>query len=257
MRVGVIIPGGGMPLSSVVDVARSAELEGAHGVWVTEAWRSAFVPLTAIAAATSRITLGTYVINAYGHSPFITGMSAIDLDEASAGRLVLGIGERQSLHEPALPGHPHGAAADEDARVRRARAAVRARTPRRHRRVRGRDPLDDRVPPAGAAGAPLDPGLPRRHLPSHDPRRRVGRRRGRLRRPALGRLPRGRGEADRPRGRRRRREGSGRASLRRGHVPRGERGRRRRARRRPDRSLQPVRPEAAPALRLPPAAAGL
>ena len=92
MRVGVIIPGGGMPLSSVVDVARSAELEGAHGVWVTEAWRSAFVPLTAIAAATSRITLGTYVINAYGHSPFITGMSAVDLDEASGGRLVLGIG---------------------------------------------------------------------------------------------------------------------------------------------------------------------
>ena len=81
-----------MPLSAVVDVARSAELEGVHGVWVTEAWRSAFVPLTAIAAATERVTLGTYVINAYGHSPFITGMSAIDLDEASNGRLVLGIG---------------------------------------------------------------------------------------------------------------------------------------------------------------------
>ena len=48
MRVGVIIPGGGMPLSAIVDVAREAEAAGLHGVWVTEAWRSAFVPLTAI-----------------------------------------------------------------------------------------------------------------------------------------------------------------------------------------------------------------
>lgn len=92
MRIGVIIPGGGMPLSAIVDVGRAAELAGVHGVWVTEAWRSAFVPLTAIAAATDRVTLGTYVINAYGRTPFITAMSAIDLDEASSGRLVLGIG---------------------------------------------------------------------------------------------------------------------------------------------------------------------
>jgi 5,10-methylenetetrahydromethanopterin reductase len=92
MRVGVIIPGGGMPLHAIVDVARESEAAGLHGVWVTEAWRSAFVPLTAIALATERVTVGTYVLNAYGRTPFITAMSAVDLDEASNGRLVLGIG---------------------------------------------------------------------------------------------------------------------------------------------------------------------
>lgn len=60
MRIGIIIPGGGMPLAAVVGVAREAEAVGLDGVWVTEAWRSAFVPLTAIAVATERITDGTY-----------------------------------------------------------------------------------------------------------------------------------------------------------------------------------------------------
>src|SRR5581483_10236319 len=92
MRLGVIIPGGGMTIPEIVQVGRDAEAVGLDGVWVTEAWRSAFVPLTAIAAATSRIAVGTYVINAYGRTPFITAMSAVDLDEASGGRLVLGIG---------------------------------------------------------------------------------------------------------------------------------------------------------------------
>lgn len=92
MRIGVIIPGGGMPMAAIVDVAREAEAAGLDGVWVTEAWRSAFVPLTAIAAATERVTVGTYVINAYGRTPFIAAMSAVDLDEVSNGRLVLGVG---------------------------------------------------------------------------------------------------------------------------------------------------------------------
>ena len=48
--------------------------------------------LSAIAAATTRITLGPYILNAYGHSPFMAGLGAIDLDELSGGRLVLGVG---------------------------------------------------------------------------------------------------------------------------------------------------------------------
>jgi 5,10-methylenetetrahydromethanopterin reductase len=50
------------------------------------------VPLTALATTTQRIRLGSYVLNAYGRSPFITAMAAVDLDELSGGRLVLGVG---------------------------------------------------------------------------------------------------------------------------------------------------------------------
>src|SRR5262245_28133438 len=92
MRLGLIIPGGGMTLGEIAEIGREAESAGLDSVWVTEAWRSAFVPLTAVALATERITVGTYVVTAYGRTPFITAMSAIDVDEASNGRLILGIG---------------------------------------------------------------------------------------------------------------------------------------------------------------------
>lgn len=92
MRQGLLLVGGGVPLDQIVETARVAEAEGLDSVYCVEAYRSAFVPLAAIAAATTRISLGPYILNAYGHSPFTAGLSAVDLDELSGGRLVLGIG---------------------------------------------------------------------------------------------------------------------------------------------------------------------
>jgi alkanesulfonate monooxygenase SsuD/methylene tetrahydromethanopterin reductase-like flavin-dependent oxidoreductase (luciferase family) len=92
IRQSLLLIGGGVPVSQMVDTARAAEGEGLDGVYVVEAYRSGFVPLAAIAMATQRIAIGPYILNAYGRSPFLTGLSAIDLDELSGGRLVLGIG---------------------------------------------------------------------------------------------------------------------------------------------------------------------
>lgn len=92
IRKSLLLVGGGVPLSQMVETARAAEAEGLDGVYVVEAYRSGFVPLAAIAMATTRIAIGPYILNAYGRSPFLTGLSAIDLDELSGGRLVLGIG---------------------------------------------------------------------------------------------------------------------------------------------------------------------
>lgn len=92
MRHGLLFLGGGASLGQIVETAIAAEREGLDGVYCVEAYRSAFVPLAAIAAATTRITLGPYILNAYGRTPFIAGMSAIDLDDLSRGRLVLGVG---------------------------------------------------------------------------------------------------------------------------------------------------------------------
>jgi 5,10-methylenetetrahydromethanopterin reductase len=92
MRHGLLFIGGGVPLNQIVETAQAAESEGLDSIYCVEAYRSAFVPLAAIASATERVRIGPYILNAYGHSPYITGMSAIDLDELSGGRVVIGVG---------------------------------------------------------------------------------------------------------------------------------------------------------------------
>ena len=92
MRVGVVLPGGGMSIADGVALAQRAEQAGVSGVYVVEAWRSAFVALAAIAVATERVTIGPYVLNAYGRTPWIAGLSALDLDDLSGGRAAIGVG---------------------------------------------------------------------------------------------------------------------------------------------------------------------
>ncbi len=54
MKRGLIFPGGGMAQRDMMVVAKEAEAAGFDSLYVTEAWRSAFVPLTALALATGR-----------------------------------------------------------------------------------------------------------------------------------------------------------------------------------------------------------
>ena len=92
MRHGLIFSGGGTSMQQMVDLAVEAEQAGLDSIYLTEAWRSGFVGLAAIAAATERVEIGPYILNAYARSVWITAMSAVDLDELSGGRLVLGVG---------------------------------------------------------------------------------------------------------------------------------------------------------------------
>ncbi len=92
MRLGVLFVGAGQGVRAVVEGARAAEEAGFDAVHMVEGYRSGFVPLTAMALATKRVRVGTYILNAYGHSPLMTAMSAMDLDELCGGRLVLGVG---------------------------------------------------------------------------------------------------------------------------------------------------------------------
>lgn len=92
MGTGVILPGGGITMAELVGLGVRAERQGFDGVYVTEAWRSAFVPAAAIAGATERIEIGSYVANAYARTPFVAGMAAIDMNGVSGGRFVFGVG---------------------------------------------------------------------------------------------------------------------------------------------------------------------
>jgi probable F420-dependent oxidoreductase len=72
--------------------ARAAERAGIARLWAPELYRSATVPLAVAAAATERIELGTGIALAFTRSPMVLALEALDLDELSGGRLVLGLG---------------------------------------------------------------------------------------------------------------------------------------------------------------------
>lgn len=92
MNLGIIFTGGGMQMREMCVLAGAAEAAGFDVIAMAEAWRSGWVPLTAMAAATSTIRFMPYVLNAYGRSPLLAGMSAVDFNEFSGGRLTLGVG---------------------------------------------------------------------------------------------------------------------------------------------------------------------
>lgn len=91
MRLGLLL-GFEPTLADVVALARRGEEAGFGAMYTVEAGRSAFVTAAAVINATSRVQVGTYIVNAYAHDPWITAVSARDLDELSGGRFVLGIG---------------------------------------------------------------------------------------------------------------------------------------------------------------------
>ncbi len=76
-----------------VDFVVEAEHLGAHSVWFAEAWGSdAVSPLAYVAARTSKILLGTGIMQAGTRSPALVGMTAATLSALSGGRFLLGLG---------------------------------------------------------------------------------------------------------------------------------------------------------------------
>ncbi len=74
-------------------LAQEAERLGYDSVWTAEAYGSdAITPLAWIAAQTSRIKLGTGILQLSARTPACAAMTAMTLDHLSGGRLQIGIG---------------------------------------------------------------------------------------------------------------------------------------------------------------------
>lgn len=107
MRIGTILAGGsGMRISDATKIAARAEAANFDSVYFVEAWRSAPACLAALALATKRVTIGPYVLNAHARSPWLAGMTAIDLGELSGGRLLIGIGSGNKVTNERYQGIP-------------------------------------------------------------------------------------------------------------------------------------------------------
>jgi 5,10-methylenetetrahydromethanopterin reductase len=81
-----------LPAADYVPLARAAEAAGFDQFWLSNDLflRSAPVILSAIAAATERIEIGTCILNPYSVDPSEIAMMAATLDELSGGRFNLG-----------------------------------------------------------------------------------------------------------------------------------------------------------------------
>jgi F420-dependent oxidoreductase-like protein len=93
MRLGLILGYSGAEVKLDVALAQEAEALGYHSVWTAEAYGSdAVSPLAWLGALTSRIQLGTAVMQLPGRSPACTAMTAMTMDALSNGRFILGLG---------------------------------------------------------------------------------------------------------------------------------------------------------------------
>ena len=80
-------------LPGAAEFAVAAERIGVDSLWVPEVWGyDALTGLAYLAAKTSSIKLGTFVVQLGSRSPALLATSALSLQELSGGRFLLGVG---------------------------------------------------------------------------------------------------------------------------------------------------------------------
>ncbi len=110
-------------LPAVGEYCRRAENMGFGAVWSAETRHDPFLPLAVAAATTRRVGLGTAIAIAFARSPMILAHIAWDLQKASGGRFVLGLGSQVKAHNERRFSVPWSAPAP---RLREVVAALRA-----------------------------------------------------------------------------------------------------------------------------------
>ena len=95
-----------LPIDAARAYARRVDELGYGTLWVPETvGREPFTLLGLLAAETSEVRLGTSIVSIWGHDAQTTRMAAMTLQEATAGRFVLGLGVSHHHLAEKLRGH--------------------------------------------------------------------------------------------------------------------------------------------------------
>jgi alkanesulfonate monooxygenase SsuD/methylene tetrahydromethanopterin reductase-like flavin-dependent oxidoreductase (luciferase family) len=82
------------PAASLGRTAARFESTGVDRLWTGDYFQSGLVRAAIIAAATTRVAVGTHVLQAFARSPLATALAAQELQSLSGGRYVLGLGSQ-------------------------------------------------------------------------------------------------------------------------------------------------------------------
>ena len=93
MKLGLTAAGMGAAINIDIELIQEAEKLGYDSVWTAEAWGAdAITPLAWIAAQTSKIRLGTGIMQMPARTPAMCAMQAMTVDQLSGGRMIVGLG---------------------------------------------------------------------------------------------------------------------------------------------------------------------
>src|SRR5437870_13113751 len=109
MRFGINVGYSGARMSLNMELIREADRLGFHSVWTAEAYGSdAVTPLAFIAGQTTRLHLGSGIMQMPARPPAMTAMTAATLDQLSGGRMLLGLGLSGPQVVEGWHGQPYG-----------------------------------------------------------------------------------------------------------------------------------------------------
>ena len=109
MKLGLMLGYSGAKLDIPLERVKLAERLGFDSVWTAEAYgNDAVVPASFIAAQTSKIRVGTAIMQMPGRTPAMTAMTAMSLDALSGGRFTLGLGPSGPQVVEGWHGVPYG-----------------------------------------------------------------------------------------------------------------------------------------------------
>jgi F420-dependent oxidoreductase-like protein len=109
VRLGLVNGYSGSELRLDMNLILEAERLGFDSIWTAEAYGSdAVTPLAYIAARTTRIRLGTAIMQMPARTPAMAAMTAMSLDALSGGRFILGLGSSGPQVVEGWHGVPYG-----------------------------------------------------------------------------------------------------------------------------------------------------
>jgi F420-dependent oxidoreductase-like protein len=109
MQLGLMLGYSGTKMELPIALVQEAEKLGYTAVWTSESYGSdAITPLTWLGALTSKIQLGTAIMQMPARTPAMTAMTAMTLDALSGGRCLLGVGLSGPQVVEGWHGQPYG-----------------------------------------------------------------------------------------------------------------------------------------------------